>query len=172
MFILGYAGYIDNPKSWANRSFCLLTSSVGIWMFLWVVNEIYISKYVATEVDPYPFIIFLFETQFYVIALIGPLFLLTILEISGFVNSDNRFKVFGVIMLFPIIDYILLSYSLIAGLEWMHLYGPIIDGSFTISQGPLYQYYHIPYNYGMILMSYAILVWKAVKPRYALEDFD
>jgi len=169
MCSLGYTVYRDNPKSWTNRYFCLLTCSIGIWMFLWVVNEIYVSKYVGMEVDPYPFIIFLYETQFYFIALVGPFFLLTILEISGFVNSDNRFKILGVIMVFPLINYILLSYSIIAGHEWMHLYGQISDGSFAIAQGPLFQYYHVPYNYVMILMSYAILIWKAVKPRYILE---
>lgn len=169
MCSLGYAVYVDNPRSWTNRFFGLLTCSIGFWMFLWVINQIYASKYVGMEAEPYTFIIFLYETQFYLIAFIGPLFLLTVLEISGLINSENRLKVSALIMIFPLINITLLTYSIIAGHEWMHLYGTISDGHFSISQGPLFQYFHVPYNYVMILGSWLILLHKAIKPRYALE---
>ncbi len=169
MCTLGYTIYIDNPRSWTNRFFCLLTVSIGIWMFLWVVHELYVSRYVGMEIEPYTFIIFLYETQFYFIAFIGPLFLLTVLEVSGLLNSDNRFKITALIMVFPLINISLLTYSIAAGHEWMHHYGTISDGSFPITQGPLFQYFHVPYNYIMIVISYIILIWKAVKPRYYLE---
>ncbi|MFO8109214.1 MAG: histidine kinase N-terminal 7TM domain-containing protein, partial [Thermoplasmata archaeon] len=169
MYLQAYLVYRDNPGSWTNRYFTILSCLCGTWMLLWVINLIYASKYLGMEKDPYTFIIFLYETQFYLIALVGPFFLLTILDVSGFMNSRNRFKVFALVMLPPLVNIALLTYSIAAGLEWMHVYHGINDGNFHVSQGPLFQYFHVPYNYAMFLFAWAILLLKAVKPRYYLE---
>ncbi|GEM_PF-2128385 len=169
MFALAFYTYKLKKESPAVRMFSILSILVGLWSFLSATSMLLVMKYPQETYSIRDMPVIVDESSFFVVSFIGVVALHTVLANMGMLKREIK-KYLPALYVFPVISSIGLIAGFITGSGFFHDTFYINEsGGYVAERTSIFYYYLTPYNYAFIFAAIAVVVYRFLKPRYAVE---